>query len=614
MSATAYNEPTVDSEQDDIFGPPEDPPVLSSSESWHESSDSASQSDEVQIAENASEVDQIESEDEGSQSDDELTKGKGKHTSTKLRLQHDKASYVSKTSIQAYKTLLKDMHISPDSKTWNKQQNVAQTTVGLVQWTRKENDIFFTALARKGRGNVGEIAQLIDSKSRLEVADYIEFLEERLQGHQLSEPSLLDVKFPAAVEINEDLEEVMDHFAETVAIEEQKKELMQAKKEHGSSDFWILDSKKADKVEELLTSGDEDALPEAISLSAGLLDLKNLIRLSEKVFMNPGKSRPEDSWKNVTRNGETPSLTADALGEFYDLTVDLVIRLMQEAHNTALDRLSKERRRKLPFVRKKDVQRALTTMGMRHNVFEYYVNLPRRLKLDVTNRKRKIKSKTYVPYDKVERMLSKKSRKKASASSGSSDASSEEDTENDEKVDVESDDDEDDLSDFGSSEDENEIHTEDEDNTEEVEENPSSDGGEHEPNIANQPKRKLNDDLDYEEISDSEYQQLELEQRLDDYNAYLDRQASQKEEADLRELLNFPTIDSVEPISKRAKEKQEEPPKITEEMRREIMQNNAVVDWRKDLVYQDEWETYGMKTRDVERDIAANHNKRRRFE
>lgn len=127
-------------------------------------------------------------------------------------------------------------------------------------------------------------------------------------------------------------------------------------------------------------------------------------------------------------------------------------------------------------------------------------------------------------------------------------------------------------------------------------------------------KTEPTDDSQYEGISESDYRQLEIEQRLDDYNDYLDRQASHKEEARIRVLLDAPAIDSLVPIVKKGKEKQEEPPEITEDMRREIMQNNVVVDWRKNLVYQDEWETYGMKTRDVEKDIAANRNKRRRLE
>lgn len=595
MSATADNGPIADSEDDDIFGPPENYPVLSSSESWHESEDPSSESGDEKNAETASGKDQIKSEDEDSQSDSDLKKGNQKDTFTKSRLQLDKST------LQAYKTLLKDMHVDPDAKTWNKQQNVTLSTVGLVQWTGKENDAFFTALARKGRGNIGEIAQQIGSKSRLEVADYIEFLEERLQRHQYSEPSLLEAEIPAAVEISEELEEVLDHFAETVAIAEQKKDLLEAEKEHGSSEFWILDRAKAEKVEELLASSDEDALPKAISPSAGLLNLKNWVRLSEKIFMNPGRSRPEESWKNVAQKGETPSLTADAFGELYDITVDLVIRLMEEAHNTALERLDKERRHRLPLVRKKDVRRALTTMGMKHNTFDYYIHLPRRLKIDVIEWKRK--GTANVSYNQVERMLSKKREKRAKASSDTSDDSSEEDTENDEKDVAEGDDEEDDLNEFGSSEDESE--TQRQDGHSEPEEGVSSDDEEYEHN-ASAPKSKPIDDSEYEEIGDSEYARLELEKRLDDYNAYIDRQASLKEEARIRELLGYQALDE--------EEKQGKPPAITEEMRREIMRNNAVVDWRKDLVYRDEWETYGMKTRDVERDIAANRNKRRRLE
>ena len=595
MSATADNGPIADSEEDDIFGPPENYPVLSSSESWHESEDPSSESDDEKNAENASGKDQIKSEDEDSQSDSDLKKGKQKDTFTKSRLQ------LNKRTIQAYKTLLKDMHVDPDAKTWNKQQNVTLSTVGLVQWTGKENDTFFTALARKGKGNIGEIAQQIGSKSRLEVADYIEFLEERLQRHQYSEPSLLEAEIPAAVEISEELEEVLDHFAETVAIDEQKKDLLEAEKEHGSSEFWILNRAKAEKVEELLASSDEDALPKAISPSAGLLNLKNWVRLSEKIFMNPGRSRPEESWKNVAQKGETPSLTADAFGELYDITVDLVIRLMEEAHNTALERLDKERRHRLPFVRKNDVRRALTTMGMKHNTFDYYIHLPRRLKIDVIEWKRR--GTANVSYDQVERMLSKKRENRAKESSDTSDDSSEEDTENDEKDVAEGDDEEDDLNEFGSSEDESE--TQRNNDHSEPEEEVSGDDEKYEHNVAT-PKIKSMDDSEYEGIGDSEYAGLELEKRLDDYNAYIDRQASHKEEERIRELLSYPALND--------KEKQGKPSVITEEMRREIMRNNAVVHWRKDLVYRDEWETYGMKTRDVERDIVANCNKRRRLE
>lgn len=597
MSATADNKPVANSEEDDIFGPPENYPVLSSSESWHESEDPSSQSTDEEITENARECGQIKSEDEDSRSETEQKKGRQRRVFAKSKLAHGKIIHDSK---QAYKTLLKDMYDDPDSRTWNKQQNVTLSTVGLVQWTGKENDTFFTALARKGRGNVSEIAQQIKSKSRLEVAEYIEFLEERLQRHQFSGPSLLEAEVPAAVEISTELEAVLDKFAKNIALEEQRRDLLKARKEHGSAEFWILDKAKADQVDELLTSADkeEEALPEAISPSASLLDLKNFIQLSERIFMNTGKSRPEDNWKNVAQKGETPSLTADALGEFYDLTVDLVIRLMEEAHNTAMERLDKGRRERLSFVRRKDVKRALTIMGLKHNTFEYYVNLPRRLEIDVTKAKCRGKAKSYLSYDKVEQMLSKKRRIDTKEISDTSDDSSEADTENDAKADDEGDnDEEDELDEFGSSEDWSE--TQSQDDQSELEEVSNAD----EDNDLVTPKSRTI--VEYQEMSDSEYESLELEKRLDEYNVYLDQQASHKEEVRIRELLGYPALD---------KEQEEKPPMITEEMRREIMQNNAVIDWRKNLVYQDEWETYGKKTRDVERDVEINRNKRRRIE
>ncbi|EED15596.1 conserved hypothetical protein [Talaromyces stipitatus ATCC 10500] len=603
MSA-ADNEQIADSEDDDIFGPLDNLPVVSSSESWHGSSDPSSESDEAEgIAEDTSEENEVEPErEEAPRSEDEgqearLVESKRSRISAELRLQHDRRSYLSGPSIRSYKGLLKDMHVDPDSKT--------------IQWTKKENDAFFTALARKGKLGVHEIAQQIKTKSRLEISDYIEFLEERLQGHRLSEKSLLEVEVPAAAEINEGLERVLDRFAEFVTLEEQKKELLKAKKE-GISDFWILNSTKADEVEELFTSAGEDALPDAISLGAALLDVKNWIRLSEKIFMNPGKSRSEDNWKNVALKGETPSLTADALGEFYDLTVDLVIRLMEEAHNTAQDRLAKERRKRRHFVRRGDVHRALTIMGMKHSPFDYYIHLPRRLNLDVAhimNKKGKQTVNTYVPYDKVERILSKRLGRGAGASSGSSAASSQEDSEND-KYDKEDYDEneEDDIDELGLSEDDSETHIQDDQNTDGIDEH-SSDDEDRGPN-ANSPEKQQPDESEYEEIDDAEHQQLENEQRLEEYNDYLDRQASQMEEARLRELLKCPAMDSLEPVDEKG---QGEPPEITEEMRRDIMQNNAAVDWRSDLVYQAEWETYGSKHRDVERDIVANQHKRRRI-
>lgn len=604
MRERADDKVTADGDDEDFFGSPQHLPVLSSSESWHESDDPSSQSDQEEIAEDASVKDEIKSEDEDSQSDLELTHGSRKDKPSQSRLQHYKKRNLSRSALQAYKTLLKDMHVDPDLKTWNKQQNIILSTVGLVPWTGKENDNFFIALARKGKGNVGEIAQQIKSKSRLEVADYIEFLEERLQRHKFSEPSLLNVEIPAAVEVSQDMEEVLDGFAHTVALDEQAKALLEAEKEHGSSDFWILDKSKAEKVEELLGSGEEsneNALPEAISPSAGFLDLKNWITLSENIFMNAGESRPQNNWRIIRQDQETPSLTADALGELYDLTVSLVIRMVEEACNTALSRLDKERRSVLPIVKKRDVHKALNTMGMRHNTFEYYVNLPRRLKLDVRKQKHEGKSRARVPYDEVERMLSKKPLTKAKAKSDSPDTSSDEDTENDEKLVVESGNGEEDLDDFESSEDVSE--TQSQDDQEELEEMPG-----------NEEIKVHIDGSEYDDISDSEYHPIESEKALDEYNDFLDQQASQAEEVHLRQLLSCPATDDIDPIKNQDKGKMGEPPNVSEEARREIMLNNDVVDWRNDLLYQDEWETYGMKTRDVERDIAANRNKRRRLE
>lgn len=617
MSSIVNEEVVANSDEEDVFGPLDDLPILSSSESWHESSGSSTQSDEEEVVENESDDAQGKGESE-QPSESELERSsqtQSKSDGDSLRrsgAQLIRTYGLSKASIIEYKSLLKKMHVDPDSQnnTWSEKNNVIQATVGLSHWNRQENDSFFTALARKGRDQIFDIAQHIKSKSPLEVSDYISFLDERLQGSLISNESLFDPKLPAAVEISEDLDGVLDLFAEYATIEEQDRDLLKAEKGEGS-EFWIIDSNKAEEIEDIITSNTGDVLAQATAVSAGLFDVKNWIRLSEKVFMNPGKSRPDDNWKNIAMNGESPSITTDALAEFYDLTVDLVIRLMTAAHDNARDRLAKENRGRLPLVKGKDVRMALKTMGMKRNSFDYFVDLPRRLGLDVAhilNKKGKQSTNAYVPYDKVERILSRRLRNKYKKDS---DTSSVEETENDVASAGESI--------YAEHDDIDELELSDNEGDDVVMEDlVTNDESGRSSAHGDEPNTELpNDDFDQsddEDTDENEHQQLEAEQRLDEYNEYLDGQASRKEEARLVELLSCPAMDKLKAIEKESGQADTPTQEVSNETRKLLYKNGAeLVDWRSEFVYQPEWETYGTNFFLVKRDIQENHAKRRRL-
>jgi RNA polymerase I-specific transcription initiation factor RRN5 len=483
------------------------------------------------------------------------------------RLRQIRRKGLTKKSIHFYRRLLNDMlhEMSPDAPLDEDFRRNYQH--GIVTWTASEREIFFDLLSQKGKTGIREIAQSIRSKSELEVQIYIKLLDKGLQHQQLHErhTTLITLtEIPAAYEISQDLEMALEELSEHVSLLEQEAEDRAAMKKHGDQ-FWVIDGATADEVEAKLDDEGTPSSGSSIFLSASLLNIKRWIQLSERLFMNAGEARLEDNWRNICFRNESPSLTADSFADFYALTVSITRRIVQASIFFAMGRARNFRHQTARTVKARDVRAALDVLNMKHDTFDFYVELPRRLCLDVADiRHVKGWDADYMRYDDVEDTLSGRG-----AGSSFRDRS------------------------FSIYQSDGDVHDEEDD-----------------PEIDNREDDYVTEDYHGNESLVSDDDTYSNEE--DVYAEFVDARTSKDEEIHLRESLACPIIDSLPPVIK-AEDHDEvigPPPKRTLDRKTD----QDVIDWRDRILYRSEWEEYGSILEDINGDLAENRRKRRRID
>ncbi|RLL93928.1 hypothetical protein CFD26_100605 [Aspergillus turcosus] len=443
-------------------------------------------------------------------------------------------------------------------------ENYNPTQNGVAIWTSQEKEVLFSMLDRKGKNGVAEIAQAIGSKSELEVQEHLKLLHRGLERQHLRDQHSRTIvlgEVPAALEISQECCKALDNYSELLALEEQRAEDVVGRKLH--QNVWIVDREIAEMVEEQLEERDETPLPgSSVYVTAEFFNIKKWIRLSERFFMNAGGPRLEDNWLNVACADETPSITADALADFYALAISVTRRLVHSTLFFAMSRLQNMREtgnRKARIVRSRDVRTALKVLNMPQDRFDFWVGLARRCSLQVADlRHKKGWHSELMDYDEVEDILSGKAPVDARSTSRRRSES---------------------RAPHGT--------IEDDDNESDVYSSASS--------ILSSP-----------ETTPIDEPSVNLE---DEHAEEIDQVNNASEEIRLWNLIGQPAPFGISSLPSKTEQSSKLRKPIGERKTKEDL-----VNWRDRTLYRSDWEEYGHEVHDLYEDLSENRRKRRRIE
>lgn len=312
----------------------------------------------------------------------------------------------------SYRQLLNEeirVFLLPSTGLYNQ---LPQSQIGVIIWTSAEKESFFTALARLGKDNVRGIATRIGSKSELEVQEYIHLLHQGMVEKISNEPRRQLLGFtdmPSAIQISQECCSELEKAAEALASRQNRYEEQKEQKRWGDS--WLLNSDVNFRVEEhLAAEGGSHGLQEVLP-AAELLNLRNWLELSTRVFMNPAAPRDEENWHFLAEPGEEPAIRATAFADFHRLATSVTKRLVSTTIFCTMSRLramdSKSFNR-YDIVKSADVEAAAKIIGLEINSNKFWKECPRRCNLEVM---RKISSAAAdqlpMDYEEVEEILNK---------------------------------------------------------------------------------------------------------------------------------------------------------------------------------------------------------------
>ncbi|KAJ9608090.1 hypothetical protein H2200_007078 [Cladophialophora chaetospira] len=298
--------------------------------------------------------------------------------------------------------------------------NLPPTQLGAVTWHPEEKAKLYQALCRRGRHDLPALADLISSKSVIEIKAYLDNLREQETDRQRFEAqpkNISQAEIPAAVEIGPECEKVLDRAADALlAFQEQYDHVAGQQR----SDLWLINQEVASELDEKAGDGDIDAEVEdpkfdeqvtPISERAiGLFRLTALLELSERLFMNKSRDNP-NSWHNIAEVGERPSLTLETVSDLFDLVVNFLRRLVQSCLFITQSRIRASTSRDYRpsgTVKEEDVVACLNVLGVKSNTASYWVELARRNDLQVVDdaHRRGVDTNAVLAYDAVEASLS----------------------------------------------------------------------------------------------------------------------------------------------------------------------------------------------------------------
>ncbi|KAB8292322.1 hypothetical protein EYC80_008064 [Monilinia laxa] len=290
--------------------------------------------------------------------------------------------------------------------------------IGCSMWSAEEKDLFFTGLSRMGRDNVRAIAARIGTKSEVEVQEYMHILHQALKEKKLYEARLLDfTEFPAAAELG---------FPECYALLEQAADGLASRQERYEEDveeakwgnYWLLTEEVSELFEKKRSTSklNEDEGVQGLLPAINLLNLKNWLALSERVFMNSTETGLEDNWRQIGDPGETPAIRATAFNDFYSLTVSITKRLISTVFFCTMSRIRAmdSKKTKAADIKINDVEAATKILKMDANSNKFWIRCARRNHLSVYRHDEPKNS--IMTYSEVETELRKECNEKRSRS------------------------------------------------------------------------------------------------------------------------------------------------------------------------------------------------------
>ncbi|KAK2023082.1 hypothetical protein LX32DRAFT_667631 [Colletotrichum zoysiae] len=297
------------------------------------------------------------------------------------------------------------------------EEGLPPSQIGLTLWTPYEKKIFFGALSRLGKDNIRGIADRIRTKSEIEVRQYIALLadaiERRRQEQEGGLKSLELAEYPAAVEMSLPCCHALDEAADALSFrQERHEELIELKK---WGECWNINLELARRIEGDHGRERDPAFASDHGLAfTELLCVKNFVRLPERIFMNA--SHAENNWQFVSE--EPPTIRATALQDFHSLLVSVTKKLVLTTLFIAESRIRGKKKVEPStrnLVRRKDVEAAVASLGMKQNSDEFWATCARRLRLEVWDDEaeedagEEDENEESMAYDRVENILRRKS-------------------------------------------------------------------------------------------------------------------------------------------------------------------------------------------------------------
>ena len=307
--------------------------------------------------------------------------------------------------------------------------SLGSSQIGLVRWTEAEKELFFEALSRLGGhcvsagvgGHAAEIAARVKTKSELEVAQYLSILAESALERKREKNDLepvIPADLPAAVELSQVCCNALEEAADAISVRQESHEESIEMRRWGP--YWLLTQANAGEAEKAAEEAaaamaineeekagqelDEDdaQLPPSHQQpptlfqqsrpiqrklaqqhkSLDLFRVRNWLGLSERVFMNA--SFPEYNWTSVS--ADLPAIRQTALDDFRSIVVSVTRRLVAAVIAGTESRVRTQlgsNPKTQALVRRKDVEAAVLSLGLKTDSREFWARSARRLRLDV---------------------------------------------------------------------------------------------------------------------------------------------------------------------------------------------------------------------------------------
>ena len=290
--------------------------------------------------------------------------------------------------------------------------------VGASVWRPSEKKRLFVALEKVGKHDLKALADFIGTKSQAEVQEYIQVFEDEMEKRgksgRISSWKIHVVDIPATPEISEECELILEEAADALAEKEERQQRKKEIKKWGA-DAWLLSAENVSWIEKEANEKAGDTVMKEVLPSAELLHLRNWLKVSKGVFMNPA-DRPDQNWQSLIPPNEEVGIYASAFQDFGHLTVNLTKRIMAASLFCAESRLRADdswytrKHGRQPKVTQVDVVQAVEGMGLKLDSHEFWRTAARRNRLEMVDDEVEDRNGGVAPmsHELVEKVLSKR--------------------------------------------------------------------------------------------------------------------------------------------------------------------------------------------------------------